>query len=153
MEFKIPFSTCVTPSNADIEQYGIGYNLGFALADTSFTTSVRATSFFKILDDYIYLQMNPENSMNAIDISQQENLSRTRDPTAQSKLYNSKLLLNTFGSFATTFVQNPITFNPPLGKLDKLTFSWYDINGNVLNNADCEWSAAIQIVESVETPA
>jgi hypothetical protein len=153
IEFKIPFSTCVTPSNADTEQYGIGYNLGFALEDTSFTTSVRATSFFKILDDYIYLQMNPENSMNAIDISQQENLSRTRDPTAQSKLYNSKLLLNTFGSFATTFVQNPITFNPPLGKLDKLSFSWYDINGNVINNADCEWSAAIQIVESVETPA
>ena len=153
VEFKIPFSTCVTPSNADIEQYGIGYNLGFALQDTPFTTSVRATSFFKILDDYIYLQMNPENSMNAIDISQQENLSRTRDATAQSRVYNSKLLLNTFGSFATTFVQNPITFNPPVGKLDKLSFSWYDINGNVINNADCEWSAAIQIVESVETPA
>lgn len=153
VEFKIPFSTCVTPSNADTEQYGIGYNLGFALADTPYTTSVRATSFFKILDDYIYLQMNPENSMNAIDISQQENLARTRDPTAQSRLYNSKLLLNTFGSFATTFVQNPITFNPPLGKLDKLSFSWYDINGNILNNTDCEWSAAIQIVESVETPA
>ena len=115
-------------------------------------TQVLASRIANILNNPD-LQMNPENSMNAIDISQQENLSRTRDPTAQSRVYNSKLLLNTFGSFATTFVQNPITFNPPVGKLDKLSFSWYDINGNVINNADCEWSAAIQIVESVETPA
>jgi hypothetical protein len=29
IEFSIPFSSCVTPSNASIEQYGLGYNIGF----------------------------------------------------------------------------------------------------------------------------
>lgn len=147
--FSIPFSSCVTPSNKLIEQYGLGYNLGFALIDTQFNTVHRATSFFKILDDYIYLQMNPEYNMNKMDISMPENFTQTLDTTAQSALYNSKLLLNNFGQFATTFVQCPVNFNPTIGKLDKLSFSWYSSNGTILNNADCEWSGTIQIVESI----
>jgi len=149
IEFSIPFSTCVTPSNASVDQYGLGYNLGFALKDTAFNTVHRATSFFKILDDYIYLQLNKEFGMNKMDISQRENFAQTRDTTAQSGLYNSKLLLNNFGSFATTFVQSPVTFNPPIGKIDTLSFNWYDANGVLLNNNDCDWSGSVQIVESV----
>lgn len=150
--FSIPFSTGITSSNMNLEQYGLGYNLGFPLADTSFNTVHRATSFFKILDDYIYLQMNPEFNMNKMDVSMPENFTQTLDTTAQSGLYNSKLLLNNFGQYATTFVQSPVNFNPTLGKLDKLSFSWYDSNGNILNNADCEWSGTIQIVEAVNIP-
>ena len=150
--FSIPFSTGITSSNMNLEQYGLGYNLGFPLADTSYNTVHRATSFFKILDDYIYLQMNPEFNMNKMDVSMPENFTQTLDTTAQSGLYNSKLLLNNFGQYATTFVQSPVNFNPTLGKLDKLSFSWYDSNGNILNNADCEWSGTIQIVEAVNIP-
>ena len=149
LEFSIPFSTCVTPSNASSEQYGIGYNLGFALQDTSFNTVQRATSFFKILDDYIYLQLNREYGMNKMDVSKPENFAQTRDTTAESGLYNSKLMLNNFGSFATTFVQSPVTFNPPVGKIDTLSFNWYDANGILLNNNDCDWSGTVQIVEAV----
>jgi hypothetical protein len=149
LEFSIPFSTCVTPSNATSEQYGIGYNLGFALKDTGFNTVQRATSFFKILDDYIYLQLNREFGMNKMDISKPENFAQTRDTTAQSGLYNSKLMLNTFGSFATTFVQSPVIFNPPIGKIDTLSFNWYDANGILLDNNDCDWSGTVQIVEAV----
>lgn len=149
VEFNIPFSSCVTPSNASIEQYGIGYNLGFALEDTPFNTIQRATSFFKIFDDYIYLQLNREYGMNKMDVSQQENFAQTRDTTAQSGLYNSKLMLNSFGSFATTFVQSPVTFNPPVGKIDTLSFNWYDANGVLINNNDCDWSGSVQIVEAV----
>jgi hypothetical protein len=150
--FSIPFSTAVTSSNMNLEQYGLGYNLGFALADTTFNTVHRATSFFKILDDYIYLQLNPEFNMNKMDVSMPENFTQTLDTTAQSGLYNSKLLLNNFGQYATTFIQSPVNFNPTVGKLDKLSFSWYDLNGNILDNADCEWSGTIQIVEAVNTP-
>jgi len=150
--FSIPFSTATKTSNMNLEQYGLGYNLGFPLADTSFNTVHRASSFFKILDDYIYLQMNPEFNMNKMDISMPENFTQTLDTTAQSGVYNSKLLLNNFGQYATTFVQSPVNFNPTLGKLDKLSFSWYDSNGNILNNADCEWSGTIQIVEAVNIP-
>ena len=149
LEFSIPFSSCVTPSNASVKQYGIGYNLGFGLQDTPFTTVQRATSFFKILDDYIYLQLNQEFGMNKMDVSMPENFAQTHDTTAQSGMYNSKLMLNTFGSFATTFVQSPVTFNPPLGKIDTLSFNWYDANGVLLNNNDCDWSGSVQIVEAV----
>jgi len=153
IEFSIQFSTCVTPSNAIIEQYGMGYNLGFELEDTPYNTVQRATSFFKIFDDYIYLRLNEEYGMNKMDISKPENFAQTLDTTAQSGLYNSKLMLNNFGSFATTFVQSPVTFNPPAGKLDKLSFSWYDANGVLLNNSDCEWSGSVQIVETVTASA
>ena len=150
LEFKIPFSTIAQASNRTIEEYSIGYNLGFAQADTPFNTIQRAGSFFKILDDYIYMKMNEEYSMNRLDISRQEDLSVSHDTQAETRLYNCKLMLNNFGTYATTLVQNPVLFNPPIGKLDKLSFSWYDVTGGIINNTECEWSGAIQIVESMD---
>ena len=150
LEFKLPFSTIAQNSNRTIEEYSMGYNLGFVQKDTSFNTIQRAGSFFKILDDYIYMKMNEEYNMNSLDISRQENFATTHDTQAESKLYNCKLMLNNFGTYATTLVQNPVLFNPPIGKLDKLTFTWYDATGAVIDNAECEWSGAIQIVESLE---
>ena len=125
------------------------------MVDTGLNTIHRAGSFFKILDDYIYMRMNPEYNMNRLDISRQENFAATLDTTAETNLYNCKLLLNYFGQYATTFVQNPVNFNPPIGKLDKLTFAWYDPTGTLINDAQCEWTAAIQITETVDvvTPA
>jgi hypothetical protein len=93
------------------------------------------------------MKMNPEYNMNRLDISRQENFANTRDPVSESQLYNCKLLLNSFGTYSTTFVQNPVLFNPPIGKLDKLSFSWYDVNGTLIDNSECNWSAALQIVE------
>ena len=151
LEFRLPFSTIVSTSNVGVQEYGLGYNLGYLPQDTGFNTIHRADSFFKILDDYIYLRMNPEYNMNRLDISKKENFAETRDTTAQGQLYNCKLILNNFGAYATTFVQNPVTFSPPIGKLDKLSFYWYDVTGTLINNAECEWSGAIQIVEQVES--
>lgn len=150
LEFSLPFSTVAQASNRTIEEYSMGYNLGFAQVDTGFNTNQRAGSFFKILDDYIYMKMNPEYNMNRLDISRQENLASSHDTQAESQLYNCKLILNNFGTYATTFVQNPVMFNPPIGKLDKLTFIWYDATGGVIDNAECEWSGGIQIVESMD---
>jgi hypothetical protein len=150
LEFKIPFSTLISSSNRGVEEYGLGYNLGFPAIDTPFNTTQRAPSFFKILDDYIYLRLNPEFNMNRLDISKQENFAQTHDTTAQSQLYNCKLLLNNFGTYATTFVQNPVNFSPMIAKLDKLSFAWYDTNGVLINNLECDWSGAIQIVEKID---
>jgi hypothetical protein len=147
LEFMLPLSTVVADSNRKIDEYGLGYNLGFNYADTNFATSQKADSFFKILDDYIYLKMNPEYNMNRLDIAGKEDLAATMDSMAQQNLYNCKLLLNNFGTFATTFVQNPVSFNPVIGKLDKLSFAWYDVTGQIINNNECEWSGALQIVE------
>ena len=150
IEFSLPLSTVVADSNRNIDEYGLGYNLGYKQADTKFDTVQRADSFFKILDDYIYMKMNEEYDMNRLDITTKENLAITQDSTAQPNLYNCKLLLNNFGTYATTFVQNPVYFNPAIGKLDKLTFSWYDITGQIIDNSECEWSAAVQIVERLD---
>ena len=154
LEFSLPFSTSITVTNTGYSdnvntngQYGLGYNLGYTQTDTPFNTVQLAGSFFKILDDYIYLKMNPEYNMNRLDISRLEDFSVSHDTTAESQLYNCKLLLNSFGTYSTTFVQNPVDFNPPIGKLDKLSFAWYDSNGNLIDNSQCDWSAAIQIVE------
>lgn len=150
LEFSLPFSTIVQASNRTIEEYGMGYNLGFVQRDTKFNTNQRAGSFFKILDDYIYMKLNPEHNMNRLDISRQEDYSVTHDTQAESQLYNCKLILNNFGSYTTTLVQNPVLFNPPIGKLDKLIFSWYDRTGVLINNDECEWSGTIQVVETVD---
>ena len=150
LEFKLPFSTVIQASNRTIEEYSIGYNLGFAQKDTPFNTIQRAGSFFKILDDYIYMKLNEEYNMNRLDISRQEDFSVSHDTQAESRLYNCKLMLNNFGTYATTLVQNPVIFNPPIGKLDKLSFSWYDVTGSIIDNSECEWSGAIQVVESVD---
>jgi hypothetical protein len=60
-------------------------------------------------------------------------------------------LLNTFGNYGTTFVGNPVEFNPPISRLDKLQIQWVDAAGNVLDNPDCEWNAVLHISENVPT--
>jgi hypothetical protein len=129
------------------ENWGMGWNLGFAKADTSYQTVHRGDSFFKILDDFINLQMNREFDMNRMDTGGKEKLSETLEPTGFTKAFHGKLLLAPFGSFAQTLVSNPISFYPPLGRIDKLTFTWVDITGATINNGDCEWNAVVQISE------
>ena len=130
----------------------MGYNLGFEKEDTEYSTVQRATSFFKILDDYIYLRMNPEFTMNRMDTTALENLSVTHEPTGTVNQYAAKLLLAQFGNYATTIIQNPIQFNPVLQSLDRLSFQWTDTAGTTLNNNECEWNAVVQIQERITAP-
>jgi hypothetical protein len=150
LQFSILWRSALTPRYLAAEDdWGLGYNLGYAKRDTPYATIARAESFYKILDDYIYLKLNTEYDMNRLDFGGKENLKETNEPTGSVLGYNGKLLLNTFGSYAQTIVQNPVYFNPPLLKLDKLTFQWFDTAGTAITNAECEWNAAIQIVEQV----
>jgi hypothetical protein len=150
--FAILWRSALTPLYLKAEDnWGLGYNLGYAKVDTGYASIHRAESFFKILDDYIYLKLNPEYDMNRMDFGGKENLRETNEPTGSILGYNAKLLLNTFGNYAQTIIQNPVYFNPPLLKLDKLSFTWFDTAGTAITNAECEWNAAIQIVESMPT--
>lgn len=154
LTFSILFKSALAPTYLVAEdEWGLGWNLGFNKADTPYATIQRAPSFFKILDDYIYLKLNPEYDMNRMDFGAKENLAQTTESQGTIRGYNGKLLLNTFGNYAQTIIQNPVYFNPPLLKLDKMTFTWYDVNNNVLSNAECEWNAAIQLVEETLVPA
>lgn len=148
LTFTILWKSSLLPGYTKlIDNWGLGWNLGYAKADTSYQTVQRAESFFKILDDFISLQMNREFDMNRMDTGAKENLSLTQEPTGFIKAFHGKLLLAPFGSYAQTLVSNPISFTPPLGRIDKLTFTWVDVTGATINNNDCEWNAVVQIVE------
>lgn len=136
-------------SNA-IDNWGLGWNLGFEKKDYSGFTYYRAPSFYKIIDEYIYLQMNPEFNMNRLDLTSREDLSKTRDAQGNVNQFAGKLLLTGFATYTTSLVQNGANFNPPIDKLDKLQFTWTDVNGNQVNNFDSEWDASLQITENVE---
>jgi hypothetical protein len=150
VQFSILWRSALTPTYLKLEDdWGLGYNLGYAKVDTPYATIARAPSFFKILDDYIYLKLNVEYDMNKMDFGGKENLKETTDSTGQINGYNGKLLLNTFGNYAQTIIQNPIYFNPPILRLEKLTFQWFDTAGTLITNTECDWNTAIQFVEDV----
>ena len=149
--FSILWKSQLTPQYANLDEgWGLGYNLGYVKQDTSYDVIHRAESFYKILDDYINLRMNQEFDFNRVDIVGKENISLTLESTGGTKQYYGKLLLANFGSYAQTMVMNPLTFNPPLGRLDRLTFSWVDNINQIIDNADCEWNAVVQIVEQAD---
>lgn len=151
--YSLLFSSGNNYAFADLEEeWGIGWNLGFPKLDTGFLTRHTGNSFFKILDDYVFIKLNDEFHMNRIDTSGKENLAATREPTGMVSQYNTKLLLTTFGGYAQTAINNPIQFNPPLGKLDRISFQLMDTAGNIINNADCEWNASLQITEQMDGP-
>jgi hypothetical protein len=149
--FSIQFkSALVSPYLDTADQWGFGWNLGFPKVDTPMLTRHVAVTFIRIIDDYIFLKLNDELNMNTIDVSNKENLTLNRDTFGESNKYYGKLLLNSFGSFAQTFIQNTKTFVTPLGKLDKLTFKFYDTNNQLLTNSDCDFNIVVEIGESID---
>ena len=150
LQFSIKFQSQLDPNYAALkEEWGLGWNLGFAKADTPYNTVQKGQSFFKILDDFIALKLNPEFDMNRMDSVRNENLAVSLETTGVTKAFFGKLLLASFGSYAQTLISNPISFLNPLGKLDKLSFQWVDATGAIINNADCEWNMVVQISEQI----
>jgi hypothetical protein len=151
LTFSILWLSSLTPQYRNLEDnWGLGWNLGFAKRDTPYETVQRADSFYKILDDYISLRLNPEFDFNRMDTGAKENLELTLDTTGNVKAVHAKLLLANFGGFAQTIITNPIRFTPPLAKLDRLRFEWVDATGAVIDNNDCEWNMVVQAAEKKE---
>ena len=150
LPFQLLLSSYINPTYAKLyDSWGLGYNLGFNKADTppQPRTIVVADTFIRIVQDYIYLKINPELNMNKLAISNKENLADTHDPSAEDSKYFSKILLNDFASYCRTAVQQPVQFNPPLGKLDTISFQLLDKNGVPINNVDCEYDVVLEITE------
>lgn len=153
LTFSILWNSQLTPARRALDDdWGLGYNLGFLKVDTPYSTVQRATSFFKILEDFIYLRLNQEFVMNRMDTCSREDLSVTHEPTGATNQYAAKLLLAPFGNYATVLVQNPINFNPVLTSLDRLSFQWVDSSVTTIDNDECEWNAVVQIQEQVTAP-
>jgi hypothetical protein len=151
--FNILWESHLTPSYSVLDdKWGLGWNLGFSKKDTIMSTYQVAQSFYKIQEDYIYLKLNPEFNMNGMDAGSKEDYKTTRESTGSTKQYYCKLLLTGFGGNATTFIHNPITFNPPLNRITNLQFQWIDMNGLVINNADSDWNMTVTMTEKYEIP-
>lgn len=150
--YSILWKSSLTPQYAMMEDnWGLGWNLGFNKLDTVYDTTQIAPSFYKILDDYINLQLNQEYDMNRMDTGAKENRAISLEPTGSLKAYHGKLLLAPFGSYAQTLISNPVNFSIPIPRLDKLTFTWTESSGAVINNAECDWNVVVQIVEEVQS--
>lgn len=148
LTYTILWRSSLLPAYINLDDnWGLGWNLGFDKVDTTYDTVHVGQSFFKILDDFIRLRLNREFDMNRMDTGAKENLSQTMEPTGETKAFHAKLLLAPFGSYAQTLISNPISFYPPLGRMDKVTFTWVDVTGATIDNADCEWNAVISITE------
>lgn len=135
------------------DEWGLGWNLGFAKKDTPYSTSHTGDSFYKIQQDYIYLRLNPEFNINGMDAGGKEDYKTSREPSGTTKQYYCKLLLTSFGGNATTFIHNPIKFNPPINRITNLHFQWIDAKGLVIDNADCEWDMTVSMVEHSYVPS
>lgn len=149
--FQIRWRSQLTPQFLTLEdEWGLGWNLGYVKADTGFATIHTGDSFYKITQDFIYLRLNPEFNINRVDAGGKERYQETREPSGFVNRYYCKLLLTSFGANATTFIHNPIQFNPSIYKLNKLEFQWVDQNGNTITNADAEWDMVVNITETID---
>lgn len=138
----------------------LGYRLGLTNFDfTNFNAlstvfNITSTSLFDI-----FLQLNTEQSFNNMDISGPENYNISNETTGQVKLMAAKILLQGIGTgeSSETAIQNPIVFETPLGKLDKLSFKLYLDNKPLtplwqaypFDPGFNEWNATFQIDEEV----
>jgi hypothetical protein len=107
---------------------------------------------YKIIDDFLYLRLNPEFNLNRISAGTKENYLDSREPSGLTSYYYCKLLLNGYGQTATTFVHSPIVLNPPISRISKLAFQWLDSKGNLLNidsATDSDWQMTVNIQENV----
>lgn len=149
--FKINWASQLSPNYLQlVDQWGIGWNLGYAKQDTGYAMIHTAPSFYKIQDDYIYLRLNPEFNINRMDSGSKENYTLTREPGGTTNRYYAKLLLTSFGGNATTFIHNPVDLTPPINRLSKLEFQWIGPDGLVINNNDAEWDMVVNITEKAD---
>jgi len=169
------FSTCVTKcynviNNALKVYYGclpfnnvintLNYRMGLNTEQNLNFNSIN--TFLNKVGDYhydLFLQVNPEQSFNNMDIAMPENYNITNETTGQSKIMYAKILTGGIGSneLSQTCIQNPIVFQNPLGKLDKLICKIYLDDEELtpmwlfspfVEKRD-EWNATFQIDEEV----
>jgi len=135
--------------------WGLGWNLGFPKVDDTIPSTVHfAPAMYKIIDDFLYLRLNPEFNLNRMSAGTKENYIDSREPSGLTSYYYCKLLLNGYGQTATTFVHSPIILNPPIAKISKISFQWIDSRGNLLNIPSAthsDWQMTVNIQENVQT--
>jgi hypothetical protein len=149
LPFQFLFSTMLTqPYKSMYDEWGLGYNLGFNKQDTAPPrTTVTSDTFIRIVQDFIYLRLNPELNLNVMSVSGKEDRAMCQDSTAQDDKYFAKILLNNFGGICRSAVVLPKEFNPVLGKYETISCQLVDRNGQQISNVDCEYNFVLNITE------
>jgi hypothetical protein len=107
----------------------------------------------------IYIQVNPEQGFGNMDVGGNEYIKGSHESTGQVKYVIGKVLLNpdVGPQSSQTIIQNPVRFDPPLGKLERLTFRFLledltPIDRILPINFDfMEWDGVVQIDENIGT--
>jgi hypothetical protein len=107
----------------------------------------------------LFLQINDFQNFNNMDIGMNENYTISNETTGQVKLMSAKILLSGVagGEVSETAIQNPVIFETPLGKLDKLEFKIYADDSELtpmwqyfpFDIGINEWNATFQIDEEI----
>jgi hypothetical protein len=105
------------------------------------------------------MSLNDEMGFNNMDVAMPEDYSITNETTGQVQLMFAKLIFTGIGKSGDTqlLFQNPLTFDTPLGKLDRLTFKIYYDDAAItpvwlsspFPQLVNEWNAIINIEEEV----
>jgi len=154
--FQLLFNyNLVEPYASQFDQWGLGWYLGFAKQPAPVygaRTRVTSDTFIRIVQDYVYLRLNPAYNANTLAVSAKEDLSQTRESQGMDTQYFTKIILNDFAGFSRAGVQLDKIFSPVLGKYEVIECQLTDKNGNTLSNADCDYDMVIQITEVTNVP-
>jgi hypothetical protein len=117
-------------------------------------TDVVSTSYVNYL-----ISINDEQGFDNMDISMNENYTISNETTGQVKYISAKVLMANIdnSNVSQALIQNPIVFDQPLGKLDRLNFKIYFDDDSltpawlyVPSYLDVnEWNATFQIEEEI----
>jgi len=143
------------PYNTQTDQWGLGWYLGFPKLTVPVIgprTLVTSATFIRIVQQYIYLRLNPAQNINTLAVSAKENLSETRESQGMDTQYFTKIILNDFANYCRAGVQLQKDFSPVLGKYEVIECYLTDQNGNTLSNTDCDYDMVIQITETTNVP-
>jgi hypothetical protein len=103
--------------NSLFYKMGFGINNFIAFYSTSGITNA-------VKNDNIYLQINPEQSMNRMDIARIQDINVTNEPTGEYNAVIGKILTEGGGGGVATqtIVQIPARYPAPLGRIDHFSF-------------------------------
>ena len=143
------------PYLSQFDEWGLGWYLGFPKANVPLAgprTYVTSDTFIRIVQNYIYLKLNPAFNINTIAVSGKENLSETRESQGQDVQYFTKILTNNFGDYCRAGVQLQKDFEPVIGKYEIISCQLVDKNGIQITNDDCDFDLTIGITELTNGP-
>jgi len=143
------------PYTTQADQWGLGWYLGFPKTTVPVIgprARVTSDTFIRIVQNYIYLRLNPAYNINTMAVSSKENLSETRESQGMDTQYFTKIILADFANYCRAGVQLQKDFSPVLGKYEVIECQLTDQNGNQLSNTDCDYDMVIQITEVTNAP-